>query len=273
MNFLPFQGSPQLDDICSPDPETTEEKCEKVIQSLKLHKAGDKTGWKNEFLKCGSQEMETSLHKIFETATRDQEIPEEWELVLIKSIMKKKPHNEMKNKRGLFLTSIVGKAYERVIKERNEEQLWSGTTESQTGGKKKRGTIDNVMVLFSTIERNTYLGRETYVTYTDIEKCFDNIWLNDAIVDIWRSGMNVRDAMMVRKMNEKARATVSTPFGETNEFELTSTVKQGGVSSVGLCCSSVGRVNEVGRKIVTLYGPKMINMLRHMSMVLKVLLV
>ena len=105
----------------SPDPETTEEKCEKVIQSLKLHKAGDKTGWKNEFLKWGSQEMETSLHKIFETATRDQEIPEEWELVLIKSIMKKKPHNEMKNKRGLFLTSIVGKEYEGVIKERNEE--------------------------------------------------------------------------------------------------------------------------------------------------------
>ena len=28
------------------------------------------------------------------------------------------------------------------------------------------------------------------------------------------------------------------------------------MSSVGLCCSSVGRVNEVGRKIVTLYGPE-----------------
>ena len=239
----------------TPDPIMTEEDCENVINSLKLRKAGDKTGWKNEYLRCGSEEMKLSLIKIFENATTKQEIPEEWEKVLIKSIIKKKPHSEMKNKRGLFLTSIVGKAYERIIKVRNDERLWNGISESQTGGKKKRGTIDNIMILLSVVERNKYLGKETYITYTDIEKCFDNIWLDDAIVDIWRSGMHIRDAIMVKKMNEKARATVLTPFGETEEFQLTSTVKQGGVSSVGLCCSSVGRVNQVGRKIVTLYGP------------------
>ena len=133
--------------------------------------------------------------------------------------------------------------------------LWEGITEMQTGGKKKRGPIDNVMILLNKVERNKYLGTDTYVTFTDIEKCFDNIWLDDAIVDIWRSGMSVRDAIMVKRLNEKARATVVTPFGETEEFELQSTVKQGGVSSVGLCCASLGRVNTIGRKITTLYGP------------------
>ena len=67
--------------------------------------------------------------------------------------------------------------------------------------------------------------------------------------------MSVRDAIMVKKLNEKARATVVTPYGETEEFELNSTVKQGGVSSVALCCSSLDRVNPIGRKIITMYGP------------------
>ena len=238
----------------TPDPEMDEQDVEKVIKSLKMKKAGDKCGWKNEFLKCESEEMKKSLEKIFKIATKEQMSPAEWEYVLIKSICKKPPHNEMKNKRGLFLTSIVGKTYERVIKARNDERIWNGISESQTGGKKKRGPIDNVMVLLSIAERNKYLGKDTYITYTDIEKCFDNIWLDDSIVDIWMNGMHIRDAMMIRKMNERARATVVTPFGETEEFELKSTVKQGGVSSVALCCSSLDKVNKNGRKIVTMYG-------------------
>ena len=236
------------------DPEMEDDDVEKVIKSLKLNKAGDKRGWKNEFLKSESNEMKKSLTKIFKIATKNQLSPEEWAYVLIKAIIKKKPHAEMKNKRGLFLTSIVAKTYERVIKERNCEKIWNGMSEMQTGGKKKRGPIDNTMVLLSVIERNKYLGKDTYVTFTDIEKCFDNIWLDDAIVDIWRNGMHVRDAIMIKKMNERAQATVITPFGETEEFEVRSTVKQGGVSSVALCCSSLDRVNKIGRKIITMYG-------------------
>ena len=239
----------------TPDPVLEMEEVEKVRRSLKNNKASDKKGWKNEYLKSKSPEMGKSLHKIFSAVTEKQSPPKEWECVKIKSVPKKPPHVEMKTKRGLFLTSNVGKTYERVIKLRNEENIWNGMSEMQTGGKKKRGPIDNVMILLSKAERNKYLGADTYVTFTDIEKCFDNIWLEDSIVDIWRSGMSVRDAIMVKKLNEKARATVVTPYGETGEFELNSTVKQGGVSSVALCCSSLDRVNPIGRKIVTMFGP------------------
>ena len=35
----------------------------------------------------------------------------------------------MKNKRGLFLTNVVSIAYERILKERNEEELKKGISE------------------------------------------------------------------------------------------------------------------------------------------------
>ena len=113
------------------------------------------------------------------------------------------------------------------------------------------------MMLLAIIERNRYLGKETYITFTDVEKCFDNLWLEDTVVDIWKDGMNVKDAMMIKKMNEYARACVITPFGETEEIELFNTVKQGGVSGMMLCCSSLGKINKMGRRIVTKHGPEL----------------
>ena len=127
----------------------------------------------------------------------------------------------------------------------------------QNGGKKGRSTVDNVMILLSIIERNKYLGKDTFITYADIEKCFDNIWLDDAVTDIWKDGMNVRDAITIRKMNQKATASVVTPFGESAEFQVESAVKQGGVSGVTMCCSSLDKINISGRKIVTMYGPEL----------------
>ena len=125
----------------TPKPALELEDVEKMRKALKNNKAGDKRGWKNEYLKSESTEMGKSLHKIFSAVTEMQNPPKEWEEVKIKSVAKKAPHTEMKNKRGLFLTSVVGKAFERIIKERNDESIWEGMSEMQTGGKKKRGPI------------------------------------------------------------------------------------------------------------------------------------
>ena len=43
--------------------------------------------------------------------------------MIIKSINKKKHHSKMKNKRGLFLLSVVEKVYEKILKKRNEKKM------------------------------------------------------------------------------------------------------------------------------------------------------
>ena len=50
--------------------------------------------------------------------------------------------------------------------------------------------------------------------------------------------MKTCNAIMTRSMNNKATVTVKTPFRETNEFQLESVVKQGGVAGRQLIIST-----------------------------------
>ena len=97
----------------------------------------------------------------------------------------------------------------------------------QTGGIRNRSTIDNVFTLIAITERNTYLQKPTYLTFADVEKCFDKLWLEDGVKDMWKCGMNVRDCMLIKKLNEVAEATVETPIGTTKQIRLKDTVRQG----------------------------------------------
>ena len=173
----------------------------------------------------------------------------------IKCIHKKGPKKKMDNKRGLFITNIVSKVYERLIKERNKNCV--KLSPLQTGGVEERSTIDNFMTVLAIIERNTYMGKATYVTFADVEKCFDKLWLEDGITDLWKSGMKTRDCMAIKKLNEIAEAVVDTPVGRTKEIILKNTVRQGTVNGPAICAVSMDTVNKIGYNVVTQYGPKL----------------
>ena len=134
----------------------------------------------------------------------------------IKCIHKKGSKKKMKNKRGLFITNIVSKVYERIIKQRNKGCM--KLSPLQTGGVKDRATIDNLMTILSIVERNVYMGKVTYITFADVEKCFDKLWLDDGITDLWKCGMKAKDCMSIKKLNETAEAIVDTPVGITKKL-------------------------------------------------------
>ena len=199
--------------------------------------------------------MIESIMKVVKIVDRTYETPEEWNKMKIKCIHKKGPKKKMENKRGLFITNIVSKVYERIIKERNKSCL--KLSPLQTGGVEERSTIDNYMTVLAIIERNTYMGKPTYITFADVEKCFDKLWLDDGIADLWKSGMKTRDCMAIKKLNEIAEAVVETPVGRTREIKLTNTVRQGTVNGPAICAVSMDTVNTIGYNVVTQYGPKL----------------
>ena len=164
----------------------------------------------------------------------------------------------MENKRGLFLTSIISKVYERVVKYRNEVKMTEQRSPWQMGGEKGRSCTDNLFITYSVIERNRYLGKPTYVFYADAEKCFDKLWLDDAVIELWKRVTNIRDAMVIREMNKTAKITIHTPVGDTKEITCENIVRQGTVYGPQLCGVSMGRVNNIGKGITTMYGPKLV---------------
>ena len=210
---------------------------------------------KNDILKDGGEEMISSLEKIINQVDKQRKIPEEWKKMAIKSIHKKGERTHMGNKRGLFLTNNISKVYERIIKERNDCDFRSGLTEWQTGGIKNRSPIDNVLTTLAVIEQNKYYKKNTYLTVTDAEKCFDKLWLQDGVSELWRCGTDIRDCTMIKKLNEEEEIIVKTPVGDTQPIKLYDIVRQGSVYGPQICNATMDKINLVGKDIVTMYGP------------------
>ncbi len=237
--------------------ETTWEEVEEVVKNLNPKKAKDSATWRNSLIIEGGDEMKRSLQKIINQVDRQAEIPKEWEKMEILSNHKKGDKMLMSNKRGLFLTNNISKVYERVVKRRNDEKFRKGITKWQTGGVTRRAPIDNVFLMLATIEQNKYLKKNTYIVFTDAEKCFDKLWLDDGIFELWRCGTDIRDCMMIKKLNEKAEVLVRTPVGNTPPFILLNIVRQGTVYGPQICISSMDKINLIGKDVVTFYGPEL----------------
>ena len=81
------------------------------------------------------------------------------------------------------------------------------------------------------------------------EKCFDNLWLRDCILELIRCGMPLEEAMFIYQMNQHVKATVITPVGATDMIKLEEIVRQGTVGGNKLCVVSTDRINRMGSYI------------------------
>ena len=89
----------------------------KAISTMKKRKAGDKVGWKAEWLIEGGDEIIKSLEILYNRIEQEKIIPKQWKRFIIKSVDKKGSGEKLsKNQRGLFLVNIMPKMYEKIKK-------------------------------------------------------------------------------------------------------------------------------------------------------------
>ena len=96
----------------------------------------------------------------------------------------------------------------------------------QTSGVKGKGVVGNLFVLRGLIDHFNYLAKELWITFYDIENCFDSLWLEDCINALWRNGIQDDRLYLVYLMNRKAYITVKT-VEDTNPFISADIVQQG----------------------------------------------
>ena len=224
---------------------------EKIIKTLKKKKAGDQSGWRNEMIIEGGEEMKKCLTKLFNQILQEQRIPVQWEQMSIKTIHKKGSKLEMSNKRGIFLTNVLSKLFEKIIDHKTQDTI--KMSEYQCGGKKERSTADNLFMLMTIINTNRKLNKNTYLIFADAVKCFDKLWLKDTLVDLNEAGMREREVNMIYLLNKKAKIVIDTPVGLTNEIEINEIVKQGTIFGPKFCCVSTDKINTVGSRTPITY--------------------
>ena len=112
------------------------------------------------------------------------------------------------------------------MKNRLSNTLQENISKFQNGGMKGKGVVDNLFIIRGIINPAKYLGKELWLTFYDIEKCFDSLWLEDCINILWNMGVRNDILPLIYFMNKEAGVTVKTPVGDTVAILLTNLAKQ-----------------------------------------------
>ena len=181
--------------------------------------------------------LEPLLH-VFNKIKSTAKIPETWRQVLITMIYKNKgSHLDLEKYRGIFLTVIVSKLFERMLQSRMEPSL-EKVSLFQAGSRSGKSAADNLFLLRSAVDHSKYLNKCLYITTYDFRQAFDSLWLQDSILVLRKLGIQDHFLKLVYEMNKKAQVQVKTPYGLTPPIEVNDIVKQGGILGSPMCSAT-----------------------------------
>ncbi len=210
-----------------------------VIKSLKNNSPG-LDGYPASLFKRAGVGLRTSVLEVLNLIKSTKEIPDQWELVKIVTIYKQKGSKKrLKYYRGIFLTIVISKIFEKLIKNRIEHHL-KKVNILQAGSRLNRGGPDNVFLLRGCIDHHLFTKQSLFVTAYDFEQAFDSLWLEDCILALNKVGVEKDMLQLIYNLNKRAKVTVQTPHGEATQFTTDPIVKQGTVLGPILCSTSTG---------------------------------
>ena len=120
-------------------------------------------------------------------------------------------------------------------------------SEFQNGDLRVKGVVDNLVPLRGTLNHAKYLYKEVWVTFYDIEKCFDSLWLQDCVNSQWQNWIKDDILSLFYTVNTKANVAVISPFGESKPFICSSPAKQEKVLGPVLNNCSLDRITVESR--------------------------
>ena len=222
---------------CKTQNYTTQE-VRKEMNSFQKGKASGPDHYPPDILPNASEPLVENLTTVLNTIKDSLTVPEEWYNMLITTIYKGKGRfKKLRSYRGIFLTSVLSKLMEKLIKTRINPHI-EKVNRLQAGSRRNRSTCDSIFLLKGLIDHACYIRCPLYITMYDYSTCFDSLWLEDCLLTLHKLGVQSDLIVLIHELNKKATITVNTPFGKADTFRTTNIVKQGTVLGGILCSSS-----------------------------------
>ena len=195
------------------------------------------------FIHCGDL-LVNLLLQILNSIKNSDVIPEQWNRVVISTIYKNKGRKkELVNHRGIFLTQVISKIYEKLNKTSVSEYI-EKISKIQSGSRPNRSCCDQLFIVRSYIDHSVYIRSPIYLTLYDFRQCFDSLWLQDSIVSLWNLGIRNKILYNIYELNKKVCIKVKTPIGSTERCEKENLVKQGTVLGPICFSANIAEVDE-----------------------------
>ena len=219
----------------------------KVLKSLKSGKSCDALGYSNELFKPGviGDDLFDSLLNIINRAKYELSIPKPFRLTKITSIYKQKGEkSDLNSDRGVHSVTKFRSIIDKLLYNDKYQEIDRNMTDCNVGGRRNRSIRDNLFVINAVI--NDALGYqkvEIDIQFYDLSQCFDSMWFEETMNDLWDS-MEIRDDKfnLISEMNREVDLFVKTPVGDTEVFTVERIEQQGTVLAPLKCSNQMDSI-------------------------------
>ena len=229
-------------------PEWTMAQLEIVLKSLKLNKSKDPHGYAHELFKeAAGDDLKKAILMLMNRIKKEQTFPKALEICNISSIWKKKKsRNNFENYRGIFRVSILRSILEKLIYNDEYQNIDINLSDSNVGARKGRNIRDNLFVV-NAIVNSVIKGKEEAVDIQlfDVEKCFDSLWVEECINDMYEAGLNNEKLAILYQENQNAACAVKVNNVVSKRFDIKNIVMQGTVFGSLMCTTTMDKLGKI----------------------------
>ena len=121
-------------------------------------------------------------------------------------------------------------------------------SDSNVGGRKERNIRDNLFIVNGVVNYAKQEKIEVDINLYDIAKCFDSMWYEETMNDLWDVGLQNDKFAVIAKLNENCNIAVKTPVGITDRF-LVNKIEMQGTKFSNIKCSI--QIDTLGKECYT----------------------
>ena len=153
--------------------------------------------------------------------------PAEWGFSGLIPVPKKGDLRIPDNYRGIALSQIAAKVYNRCILNRIRPVIDKVLRTNQNGFRKGRSTTSHILALRRIVEELRNYNREAIIIFIDFRKAFDSITREKMFQILAAYGIPEEIVDAIKIMYQDTSAKVITPEGISEAFDITTGVLQG----------------------------------------------
>ena len=193
------------------------------IKRLMNNKSKDPHGHINEMYKFLGEDGKQTLLMLLNMIKEQLLIPTQLNLSNVTTIYKGKgSKQEVINLRGIFKLAIIRNILDRMVYFDEQKTIKRGMGQHQVGNQKGRSIRDNTFILHAIVNEARENKTSIDIQFTDIAQCFDSIWLQEAVNDLYTSGVISRNLNLLFEGNRK---TFMAVVGRIDRVKLTKMTK------------------------------------------------
>ena len=131
------------------------------------------------------------------------------------------------NYRGISLLPIAAKIYNKLLLNRIRAEVDPILRKNQNGFRPGRSTLGQILTLRRIIEEITFCNKTAALIFVDFSKAFDSVNRDTMFEILELYGIPVEIIAAIKVLYTNTQATVLTPDGETEPFDILAGILQG----------------------------------------------